>query len=237
MKKINVENLYKRFGGLTATNNVSFSVDPGEIVGLIGPNGAGKTTLFNCLTGFLTVDSGTILFGDEEIQNKLPDKINKLGIARTFQIPHTFRNMTVLENVMVGAFSRNHNIDAARKRSLEVLEFLAFSSKKDLLGEHITLADEKLLSIARALATDPALLLLDEAMSGLTPREAQDAVEVVKKIRDSGVSIIVVEHVMEIVMPISDRVVVIDAGNKIAEGVPEIVAKDPAVIACYLGEE
>ncbi len=237
MKKLVIENIFKYFGGLLATNAVSFNVNPGEIVGLIGPNGAGKTTIFNCITGFLNINSGKIYFGEDEIQNKEPYIINKKGIARTFQIPQTFRKMTVLENVMVGSFCRTNSKNEAINKAKSVLNFTNLYDKKDYYGNQLTLADEKILSIARALATEPELLLLDEAMSGLTPLESNQAIEMVNKIRDIGISLIIVEHVMEIVMPISDKVVVINAGNKIAEGKPSIISKEQSVIECYLGGE
>jgi len=235
MSLFEVKNLCKFFGGLKAVNLVNFTVNKGEIVGLIGPNGAGKTTLFNCVTGFHKVTSGKIFFKDNEITNLSPENICRKGIARTFQVPKTFKNMSVLDNVIIGAFSRTNNLKEATKKALDVLDFTGLISKKDYPGNEITLADEKMLSIARALATDPEIILLDEAMSGLTPLEAESAIKMVGKIQSLDISLIIVEHVMEIVMPISVRVIVIRTGEKIADGPPLEVSKNKEVIESYLG--
>jgi len=215
MSLLEAKNLCKFFGGLKAVNLVNFTVNKGEIVGLIGPNGAGKTTLFNCVTGFHKVTSGKIFFKDNEITNLSPENICRKGIARTFQVPRTFKNMSVLDNVIIGAFSRTNNLKEATKKALDVLDFTGLISKKDYPGNEITLADEKMLSIARALATDPEIILLDEAMSGLTPLEAESAIKMVGKI--------------------SGRVVVIRTGEKIADGPPLEVSKNREVIESYLG--
>jgi len=237
MRLLEAKNLCKFFGGLKAVNLVNFTINKGEIVGLIGPNGAGKTTLFNCITGFYKVTSGEIFFKEEEITNLSPDSICKKGMARTFQVPRTFKNMTVLDNVIVGAFSRTNNLKEATKKAFDILDFTGLINKKDYLANQITLADEKLLSIARVLATDPEIILLDEAMSGLTPLEAELAIKMIEKIRNLGISLLVVEHVMEIVMPISDRVIVIRSGEKIADGPPLEVSRNKEVIESYLGGE
>ena len=237
MRLFEVKNLCKLFGGLKAVNLVNFTVNKGEIVGLIGPNGAGKTTLFNCITGFHKVTSGEIFFKEKEITNLSSESICRKGIARTFQVPRTFKSMTVLDNVIIGAFSRTNNLKEATRKALDILDFTSLINKKDYPGNQITLADEKILSIARVLATDPEIILLDEAMSGLTPLEAESAIKMIEKIRSINISLIVVEHVMEIVMPISDRVIVIRTGEKIADGPPLEVSRNREVIESYLGGE
>lgn len=232
-----VKGLTKHFGGLTAVNNTSFSVNRNEIVGLIGPNGAGKTTLFNCIAGFYNPDGGTIRFQGKDITNHSPERVCKEGIARTFQIVRVFKGMSVLDNVMVGAYLRSGNNGEARKRAMEVLHFTGLRPKKDILASALTIADKKRLELARALATRPKLLMLDEAMAGLNPTECQEAVDIVRTINGQGVTILMVEHVMEIIMPISQRLVVLDYGKKIDEDVPEKVSKNPEVIKAYLGEK
>jgi branched-chain amino acid transport system ATP-binding protein len=227
----------KRFGGLIANREVSLAVEPGEIVGLIGPNGAGKTTLFNCITGYMHPEQGRIVFAGTDITRVRPDRICGLGVARTWQVVRAFGRMTTLENVLCGSLKRTGRVAEARARARELLDFTGLGGKEDVAAAALTLADKKRMEIARALATRPQLLLLDEAMSGLTPLETAAAVQLVRRIHDElGVTLCVVEHVMEVVMPLSHRVVVLDYGVKIAEGPPQDVVRNEQVITAYLGE-
>ena len=234
---LQIEGCTKRFGGLVANRDVSLAIEPREIVGLIGPNGAGKTTLFNCISGALHPDEGRIVLDGTDISRARPERVCRLGIARTWQVVRSFGRMTVLENVICGALRRTNRIGPARARALELLAFTGLAGKEDVMAAALTLADKKRLEITRALATSPRLLLLDEAMSGLTPFETTAAVELVRRIHDEmGLAICVVEHVMEVVMPLSHRVVVLDHGEKLTEGPPAEVARDERVITAYLGD-
>ena len=234
---LRLQSCTRRFGGLVANKDVSLAIEPGEIVGLIGPNGAGKTTLFNCISGYLNPDEGRILFDGADISHARPERVCHLGIARTWQVVRSFGRMTVLDNVVCGALNRTNRVSHARASALRLIEFTGLAGKEEALAGSLTLADKKRLEISRALATEPKLLLLDEAMSGLTPRETSAAVELVRRIHtDLRLAICVVEHVMEVVMPLSHRVVVLDHGEKIAEGRPEVVAQDEQVITAYLGD-
>src|SRR5213593_517080 len=234
---LRVEFSTKRFGGLAASREVSLAMEAGEIVGLIGPNGAGKTTLFNCITGYMHPDDGRIVFDGRDITHTRPERICRLGVARTWQVVRAFGRMTALDNVVCGALQRTNRVVEARARATELLEFTELRGKDDAPAATLTLADKKRLEIARALATRPKLLLLDEAMSGLTPMETAAAVRLVRRIHaELKVTICVVEHVMEVVMPLSHRVIVLDYGVKIADGAPEAVARDEQVIRAYLGE-
>jgi branched-chain amino acid transport system ATP-binding protein len=229
--------LTKAFGGLTAVNDLSFQVEKGEIYGLIGPNGSGKTTVFNLITGYFPVTSGSIVFEGKEL-NGLPTwKICKEGIGRTFQVVKPLRRMTVFENVMASAFNRASSQSEARSRTLEVLEFCELTKKKDFSAKGLTIGDRKRLEIARALATGPRLLLLDETMAGLTPQEQAEGVELIRRIRDTGITIVIVEHIMHVIMNICDRILCINYGQEIARGVPEEVANNQAVIEAYLGKD
>jgi branched-chain amino acid transport system ATP-binding protein len=233
---LRVESSTKRFGGLLANRDVSLAIEPGEIMGLIGPNGAGKTTLFNCITGYMHPDEGRIVFDGRDITQTRPERICHLGVARTWQVVRAFGRMTVLENVVCGALQRTNRVAQARAHATELLDFTELRGKGDAPAATLTLADKKRLEIARALATRPRLLLLDEAMSGLTPIEAAAAVTLVRRIHDElKTTICVVEHVMEVVMPLSHRVIVLDYGVKIADGVPRDVVRDEQVIRAYLG--
>lgn len=236
MQILQVENLTMRFGNLAAVDDVSLSVQQGEIIGLIGPNGAGKTTFFNCLTGYLTPQNGSIRFNSDKITGLRPNRICKLGLARTFQIVQVFRDMTTCENVMLGAFCRTPDANTAYSRALETLKFTGLYEKRNSLVSNLTIADHKRLEISKALATQPQLLMLDEAMAGLNATETNEAIELIKKIRGRGITLIVVEHVMEVIMSISERVVVFDSGKKIAEDAPEKIVKNPRVIEAYLGD-
>jgi branched-chain amino acid transport system ATP-binding protein len=234
---LQVESCTKRFGGLVANHDVSLVIEPGEIVGLIGPNGAGKTTLFNCISGALHPDEGRIRLDGADISHARLERVCRLGIARTWQVVRSFGRMTVLENVICGALRRTNRVGPARARALELMAFTGLAGKEDTPAAGLTLADKKRLEITRALATAPRLLLLDEAMSGLTPLETAAAVELVRRIhRELGLAICVVEHVMEVVMPLSHRVIVLDHGKKLTEGPPAEVARDERVITAYLGD-
>lgn len=229
--------LTKAFGGLLAVSELSFGVEKGEIFGLIGPNGSGKTTVFNLINGYYPITSGSITFDGAKL-NGLPTwKICKLGIARTFQIVKPLRRMTVLENVMASAFNVTSNMEEARKNALEVLKFCELDTKRDYSAKGLSIGDRKRLEISRALATGPKLLLLDETMAGLTPQEQVQGTELIRKIRNSGITIIIVEHIMHVIMNICDRILCINYGQEIAKGTPVEVANNKAVIEAYLGKE
>lgn len=233
-----IKDLQKQFGGLVAIRDLNMSIKQGEIVGLIGPNGAGKTTLFNVITGVYGPKRGQILFKGRNLVGMGPDKICQRGIARTFQIVKPFHTLTVLDNTKVAAFCRIKSHEKATQTSIGILHFLGLEDKAHIPAEHLTLAQKKKLELARALATQPQFLLLDETLAGLNATEMDSMIETVRKIREQkGVTILAVEHVMRAVMKISDRVVVIDQGHKIAEGPPEEVVRNPEVIKAYLGEE
>ena len=233
---LEVRGLTKRFAGLVANDEVSFSVYPGEIVSIIGPNGAGKSTLFGCVTGFHKPDKGSIRYQGREIAGKSADRICRLGIARTFQIVQVIGEMTVLENAMTGAFLRAPQRREARRRAEELLAFTGLLEKRDFLGTSLTIADKHRLEMAMALATEPKLLMLDEAMAGLTPVELKPILALIREVRKRGVTVVIVEHVMEAVMQLSDRVIVLNSGKTIVEGKPREVIADPRVIQAYLGE-
>lgn len=233
---LEVEGLGKRFGGLQAVRDLSFAVDEGEIVALIGPNGAGKTTVFSLVSGFLRPDAGDVRFRGRSIVGLPPHRINALGLARTFQIVRPFPRLTVLRNVTVGALARHPDPARAEHRAAAILEEVGLAAKRDQPAAGLTLAERKRLELARALATEPRLLLLDEVMAGLTATETERIVALVRDIHARGVSILLIEHVMRAVMALSGRIIVLNYGERIAEGPPEAVAADPRVIQAYLGE-
>jgi branched-chain amino acid transport system ATP-binding protein len=234
---LKVDGLSKRFGGLAANSDVTFAVEEGEIVSVIGPNGAGKSTLFNCVTGVYKPDGGSVSFFGKDITGKRADKVCKLGIARTFQIVEVVSEMTVLENVTTGALLHQSRIKPAMEKANEILAFVGLYEKRDFLGTELTIADKKRLEVSMALATRPRLLMLDEAMAGLTKVELREILDLLRKIRGNGMTLVIVEHVMEAVMQISDRVVVLNSGKKIMEGTPKEVVSDREVIQAYLGEK
>lgn len=234
---LEVTNLRKDFDGLTAVHDLSFNVETGQIVGLIGPNGAGKTTTFAMLAGFLTPTSGEIRFHDKRINGLKPHQVCKLGMARTFQIVQPFPDMTVLENTMIGAYVRHPNTADARRKAMEVLERVNLVHKADTLGRNLTLLELKRLEIGKALATEPGLLLLDEVAAGLKDAEVDNILVLVRQLNEEGITFLIVEHLMKVIMNLSHSVIVLDFGQMIAQGTPQEISRNPAVLAAYLGKE
>lgn len=235
---LSVEKVTKKFGGLTAVNQVSMQVREGEIVGLIGANGAGKTTLFNMIAGAYPVTEGKILFDGREVQNVPSHKLAKIGVGRTYQIVKPFGNLTMLENTMVGALQKYPKVEDARKKAEEVLELVEMSDRRDVRGENLNLPELKRMEVARALATEPKILLLDEVMAGLNPADSERVIELVRKInKETGLTIVIIEHIMKAVMTLSNRIYVLNQGVLIAQGTPEEVSRNPEVIKSYLGEK
>jgi len=237
MALLEVKGVTKQFGGLTAVNSVDMEVQEGQIVGIIGPNGAGKTTLFSCIAGSHVPTKGSIKFNGTEIAGKKPYDICKLGVTRTFQVVKPFANKTVLYNTTVGAFAKTNRLDTAEEKAMEVLKLIDLYDKKDVPAKNLTLPERKRLELARALATEPKLLLLDEVMAGLRPSEVSEMLPVIRKINSVGVSIVIVEHIMQAIMNLSEKVYVINFGKKIAEGDPHKVVAEEEVIKAYLGDE
>jgi len=248
---LQTKKLTKTFGGLTAIDSIELTIKKGEIVSLIGPNGAGKTTFFNCITGMYHSSRGEIVFNDKRVNGMKPHKITAMGMARTFQNIRLFPEMTALENVMVGrhtkgryglkgALIRNRGVINEEKdlasKSLSLLDFVGLRKKASVWARNLSYGDQRRLEIARSLATDPILLLLDEPAAGMNPKETKSLMELVKLIRDKGVTIFLIEHDMKVVMGISDRVFVLDHGVKIAEGLPEEIRRDKKVVEAYLGK-
>ena len=237
MTLLEVHNITKRFGGLVAVDDLSLSVSKGEILGMIGPNGAGKTTAFNMISGYYQPNEGQVIFDGKNITGLRPDQVCKLGLARTFQVVKPFPQLSVLDNVIVGAYNRTNDKQEARQKAREILDFLGMGNMTGHLAGGLSVAGRKRLEIAKVLATGPKMILLDEAMAGLRPTETDEIIELVRQISQQGVALLLVEHVMKVIMSLADRIVVIHHGEKIAEGEPQAVVQDKAVIDAYLGEE
>ena len=236
--ELEVTNISKSFGGLKALRDISFDVSRGETVGIIGPNGAGKTTLFNVISGFIRPDQGEVFFTGRKLVGMRPDQICKIGLVRTFQLVQSFPKLTALENVMIGALSRHYNPLLARQESEQWLDFIGINRKKwDQVAKNLTLVDKKRLELARALAADPKIILADEAMSGLTPTEITEVIGTIQKIKEKGLTLVLIEHVMRVIMELSDRIIMLYFGEKFIEGTPSDIVKDKGVAKAYLGED
>jgi len=236
MSLLEINNVSKFFGGLAAVSNVSYTVQKGEILGLIGPNGAGKTTLFNVVNGFYAPTKGQVLFNGQLVSGMKPHQICKLGMARTFQVVKPLQRMSVLDNVIASAFLRAKNKAEAVDIAMETIRFTGLEEDKDMISRGLPLGKRKKLEIARALATRPELLLLDESFAGLNHSELNESIEIIRNIKARGITIMIIEHHMKVIMSISDRIVVINYGQKIAEGTPLEIRNNPLVVEAYLGE-
>lgn len=232
-----IENLVKYFGGLIAVDHLNVSFSTGEIVGLIGPNGAGKTTLFNLITGTFSPDQGKIIYKGKDISGLKPHATCRRGIGRTFQIPRPFSSLKVFDNVLVACFPKSRSRAEAQEKSEELLRFVGLHEKKAVLAKHLTLVDRKALEMAKALASDPTLLLLDEVMAGLNEKEANDTISLINRIAGGKIGIVVIEHIFKVIIKITNRVIVLDHGKKIAEGDANSVMNDENVIKAYFGED
>lgn len=237
MTLLKIEKITKSFGGLMAVNSVSLTLNQGEILGLIGPNGAGKTTLFNLISGNHLPDQGQVIFEDKTITSLKPHQVAQRGLTRTFQIVKPFAGLTVVDNVMVGAFLKTPNVSDARELAREVIDFVGLNQYTDQQAQNLTTASRKRLELARAMATQAKVLLLDEVMAGLTPTESVNIVNLIQQIRQRGITLLVIEHVMQAIMTLSDRIAVLHHGELIAVDQPQIIAKDKKVVEAYLGEE
>jgi len=234
---LEIKNLTKRFGGLTALNRIDFSVARGEILGIIGPNGAGKTTIFNVVTSVYRPDQGTIVFDEADITRMKTYQICRSGVGRTFQVVKFFGALSVLDNVVAAAFCHINQREEARQEALAVLERVGLVSKKDVMPRSLTIADKKHLELAKALATRPKLLLLDEIMAGLNPAETDRTMVLIKALQKEGYTLVIVEHVMQAIMALSNRIIVLNFGEKIAEGSPDEISQNPEVVKAYLGAQ
>jgi len=237
MAILEIRHVSKFFGGLAANSDVSFDVAEGTVTGLIGPNGAGKTTLFNCITGYYPPSKGEIVFKGRRVNGLKPDKVCKLGMVRTWQKVRPLTNLSVLDNVMVGALCRTNSVKEARGVALGQLRIVRLQNKTNLLAGALPIGERKRLEVARVLATKPKLLLLDEVMGGLNPAESEEIIQLILEIRREGITLMVIEHDMKAIMRLSDRIVVLNSGEKLAEGSPKEIVENPSVIEAYLGTE